>query len=258
MLSMTGRPEAGEWMRIDDITAALSDSYPLFEHAKEAAPPSDFRVSGKKIPRQPHRYSGRTALTAEVSVHEPKTPGDDDSPLSFSMEGYEGIPPSALIPRFWAPGWNSVQSVNKFQQEVGGPLIGGDPGQRLIDPSEDAAENYFRDVPRIFLPQKDEWLVMPLYHIFGSEELSQHAAGISALAPRPYLALNAGDAAGLGLSEGDEVELSLPCGPQCAFPLRIVSSLPEGVAGIPAGLSGLTGIDLPSAARIVSVRKGDG
>jgi len=258
MLSMTGRPEAREWMRIDDITAALSGAYPVFEHVKEAAPPADFRVSGKKIPRQPYRYSGRTALTADVSVHEPKPPGDDDSPFSFSMEGYEGIPPSALIPRFWAPGWNSVQSVNKFQQEVGGPLIGGDPGQRLIGPPESAVGNYFSEMPGAFSAREGEWLLIPLYHIFGSEELSLHADGISELSPRPYLALNAGDATGLGLSEGNEIELSLDRGLKCALPLRIVLSLPDGVAGIPAGLSGLTGIDLPSAARIVPVRKGSG
>jgi NADH-quinone oxidoreductase subunit G len=258
MLSMTGRPEARQWIRIDDITAALSAAYPVFERVKEAAPRSDFRVSGKKIPRQPHRYSGRTALTADVSVHEPKPPGDDDSPFSFSMEGYEGIPPSALIPRFWVPGWNSVQSVNKFQQEVGGPLIGGDPGQRLIEPPEGAAGNYFRDTPGVFLPREGEWLLLPLYHIFGSEELSLHADGISSLSPRPYLALNTGDATKLGLGEGDEVEFSLYRGPVRALPLRIVSSLPDGVAGIPLGLPGLAGIDLPSAVRIVPVRKGSG
>jgi len=35
------------------------------------------------------------------------------------MEGYEGMPPSSLIQRFWYPAWNSVQAVNKFQKEVG-------------------------------------------------------------------------------------------------------------------------------------------
>ena len=58
------------------------------------------------------------------------------------MEGYQGQPPAPLIPRFWAPGWNSVQALNKFQEEVGGPLRGGDPGRRLIEP---AAER--RDEP---------------------------------------------------------------------------------------------------------------
>ena len=52
----------------------------------------------------------------------PEPPHDPDAPLSFSMEGFHGPPPAALIPRYWAPGWNSVQALNKFQEEVGGPL----------------------------------------------------------------------------------------------------------------------------------------
>jgi NADH-quinone oxidoreductase subunit G len=258
MLSMAGRPEARQWMTLDDISAALSDAYPVFEHVKNAAPHADFRVSGKKIPRQPHRYSGRTAISADVSVHEPKPAGDDDSPFSYSMEGYEGMPPAALIPRFWAPAWNSVQSVNKFQQEVGGPLTGGDPGQRLIEPQANAAGTYYREMPPAFSAREGKWLLIPVYHIFGSEELSLKADGISELSPRPYLALNAGDAKKLGMNERDEAELSFDRGPGRMLPLRVVSSLPDGVAGIPAGLPGLTGIDLLSEARIVPAKKGSG
>jgi NADH-quinone oxidoreductase subunit G len=43
-----------------------------------------------------------------VDVSELKPPGDPDSPLAFSMEGDGEPPPSALIPRFWKAGWNSV------------------------------------------------------------------------------------------------------------------------------------------------------
>jgi NADH-quinone oxidoreductase subunit G len=245
-------------MKIDDITAALSRTYPVFEQVKQAAPPAEFRISGKRIPRQPHRYSGRTAMAANISVHEPKPPGDDDSPFSFSMEGYEGMPPSALVPRFWAPGWNSVQSVNKFQQEVGGPLTGGDPGCRLIEPPADRPAIYFRDLPGAFTPRDGEWFAVPLHHIFGSEELSLHADGISELAPRPYLGLNEGDAAGLGLSEGDETEVFFFRGPKHILPVRIIPSLPEGVAGIPVGLPGLAGMDAPASVRIASGKKGGG
>ena len=64
-------------------------------------------------------------MLANISVHEPEPPEDPDAPFSFSMEGYLGHPPPALIPRFWAPGWNSVQAVNKFQDEVGGVAYRG-------------------------------------------------------------------------------------------------------------------------------------
>src|SRR5262249_57333533 len=74
---------------------------------------SGSRMAGEKIPRQPHRYSGRTAMFANITVHEPKPPDDPDSPLSFSMEGYQGQPPSPLITRYWSPGWNSVQEIGR-------------------------------------------------------------------------------------------------------------------------------------------------
>ena len=45
-----------------------------------------------------------------------------------------------------------------------------------------------------------EWLVLPHPAIFGSEELSAHAPGIAELAPEPYLAVNAADAAKLQMN----------------------------------------------------------
>jgi NADH-quinone oxidoreductase subunit G len=235
MLRLAGRPEADTWSGLDDITRALCETYQVFAGVTDIAPKADFRIGGRKVPRQPHRYSGRTALLADISVHEPKPPEDHDSPLSFSMEGFEGIPPSALVPRYWAGGWNSVQALNKFQQEVGGALPGGDPGRRLIEPSPGAAVEYFQGVPGPFSPRTGEWLVMPLSHIFGSEELSSRAQSVAERSPVPYLALNARDASALGVDSGGMLVLSLS-GATYRLPVRITLSLPEGVAGIPAGI----------------------
>ena len=52
---------------------------PIFQGLPEIAPPADFRVVGQKIPRQPARYSGRTAMWAHRNVHEPQPPEDPDS-----------------------------------------------------------------------------------------------------------------------------------------------------------------------------------
>ena len=98
-----------------------------------------------------HRASGRTAQYADLSVHEPKSPVDEQTPFAYSMEGANGTQPGALIPYVWSPGWNSNQSVFKFQQEVGGPLQGGDGGVRLIQPNgaevNDALADQFRKPP---------------------------------------------------------------------------------------------------------------
>jgi NADH-quinone oxidoreductase subunit G len=102
-----GRAGAG-WQTLDEVEADLAARLPHFRPILDAAPPADFRSIGRKIPRQSPRSSGRTAIDVTVDVSELKPPGDPDSPLAFSMEGDGEPPPSALIPRFWKAGWNSV------------------------------------------------------------------------------------------------------------------------------------------------------
>ena len=80
--------------------------------------------------------------------------------------------------------------MNKFQGEIGGPLRGGDPGVRLIEPSQESRGSTSPAIPPQFKARAGEWLLVPIFHIFGSEELSRHAHGIAQLLPRPYVALN--------------------------------------------------------------------
>src|SRR5208283_1469533 len=172
IMSAAGCPGAKEWMTLEDIARTMEKDLPVFRGITESAPHAEFRILGQKIPRQTHRQSGRTAMHADIYVHEPKPPEDPESPFSFSMEGYKGQPPDAVIPRFWSPGWNSVQSVNKFQSEVGGPLRGGNPGERLLVPAQGSAPVYFDTAPEAFSIRKDGLLIVGISHIFGSEELS--------------------------------------------------------------------------------------
>jgi NADH-quinone oxidoreductase subunit G len=243
------RSEAAAWHNLDDITSALAATLPVFEPILKIAPRADFRIAGEKIPRQPHRYSGRTAMLVQIDVHEPKPPADPDSPLSFSMEGYEGQPPAPLITRFWAPGWNSVQALNKFQSEVGGPLRGGDPGQRLIEPASEARRFYYSEVPPAFQPRAGEWLIIPLFHIFGSEELSMLSPSISELAPRPYLALSPDDASLLEATEGEQLEVVLD-GVAHRLPVKLHPALRRGMAGVPVGLRELPWAGLPGWGKV--------
>ncbi|MFA5865842.1 MAG: NADH-quinone oxidoreductase subunit NuoG [Phycisphaerae bacterium] len=237
------------WPNVDAVMSAMGQTFPIFKKVPEIAPPAGFRLVGQKIPRQPHRYSGRTAMTANVDVHEPQPPDDPDAPMSFSMEGYSGEPPSSLIPRFWSPGWNSVQAVNKFQIEVNGPLHGGDPGLRLIEPSATARISYFGKAPDAFVPRKDQWLIIPAWHIFGSEELSILSGGIAQRTPKPYLAINFQDAENLALKEGQEVKLSID-NEDHILVLKIKAELPAGIALVPAGLRSLSGIIFPAWGKI--------
>jgi NADH-quinone oxidoreductase subunit G len=158
------------WLSLDDILATFAKDLPQLAPIVRAAPPARFRMAGAKIPRESHRSSGLTSITANISVVEPKPPDDPDSALAYSMEGATGQPPGALQPFFWTPGWNSIQAVNKFQSEIGDALRGGDPGVRLFDahlsgdrssqPSQSAA--YFTAIPAPFTHRESEWLIVPI------------------------------------------------------------------------------------------------
>ena len=76
------------------------------------------------VARQTHRASGRTAMTANQSVHEMKTylENSHNDIFNYSMEGGNASS-SSNMPYTWSPAWNSNQSVFQHQQEVNGELI---------------------------------------------------------------------------------------------------------------------------------------
>jgi NADH-quinone oxidoreductase subunit G len=241
-----GREQAIDWHNLDAIGAACAETLPHLAPMVHTAPAAEFRIAGMQVQRAPHRYSGRTAMNAHASVHEPSPAGDPDSPLSLSMEGYYGGRiPASVIPYFWAPAWNSVQSVNKFQDEVGGPLREGDPGRRLIEPARHASIDYFRAIPAAFEPATERWLLVPCHQIFASEELSRYAPAVAQRAPVAHVSLNREDAARLDIASEDSVKVTLGSSRTIRLPLELQDALPRGVAGLPAHLPGLEGIEWP-------------
>ncbi|MBI2893342.1 MAG: NADH-quinone oxidoreductase subunit NuoG [Deltaproteobacteria bacterium] len=225
------------WPNLDELQAALARELPIFGEIAAAGVPAEYRVRGARIPRALHRQSGRTAITANRELHEPRPPEDPDSPFAFSMEGAPRVPLARLAPEVWAPGWNSCQALNRFSAEIGGALLGGDPGVRLLEPIEGAPPAYFSP-PRVDSlpePPPDSLLVVALHHVFGSEELSALAPGVAELAPKPYVALGEEEALERGVSEREEVDLSIDGGPILTLPVRIRPGLPRGAVGLPAG-----------------------
>lgn len=241
----SGHAGMSQWTNFQDVSRALSGQEPLLQNIDSITPPPDYRIAGQKIPRQPHRYSGRTAMHAHIHVSEAKPPEDPDSPLTYTMEGYRGQPPSSMIPFFWSPGWNSVQSINKYQEEIAGPLRGGDPGLRLIEPQPDAAPAYFTDLPDKFIRLQDHLWMVFLHHIFGSEELSARGQAVTRRVPEPYVLLNRDDAGELNVAPGTNLSFEINRYPY-TLPVQISDSLPRGVAGMPYGLPGLPFVDLPA------------
>lgn len=222
----------------EDVLARTEQLLPQFAGIADSAPHRDFRINGQALPREPHRYSGRTAMLSNLAVSEPKPKQDNDSPFTFTMEGYSGMPPSPLIPFFWSPGWNSIQAVNKYQQEPGGSLKNEQAGKLLFTYAPDATPAYFKDIPEAYVVRNDRWLLFPQYHVLGSEELSAYTKGIRELSPEPYVALSAMDAARLGLTNGKTVAIRV-FEHAYELPVTIDRSLPNGLILVPAGLPGM-------------------
>ena len=226
-----------KFQHFDDLTEACASEFSALANITQASPPDEFRSHGLKLPRQPHRYSGRTAMRANISVHEPKQPEDTETPFSFSMEGSSDDQPGSLIPFVWSPGWNSNQSVHKYQIEVGGALKGGTPGVRLIEPASASTSSETPDfeIPARLDVDQQSLEVVPLYKIFGSEELSAHSEAIAELITPECIQLNSSEATRFGLKHGEPVK-ALLAGREVALSLQINDSIPAGCAGYTVGL----------------------
>jgi NADH-quinone oxidoreductase subunit G len=242
-----------DWLDLDSFLQELVREIPVFARIAGAAAPASFRVGGLKIPRQSHRYSGRTAMRANIAVSETGVAQDLDSPLSFSMEGFSRMAPAALLSSFWTPGWNSAQSITRFQEEVNGPLEGGDPGIRLIDPDPDSRIPYFR-VPESE-PKTARFTAVGRQHIFGSEELSAISPPIAQLTPAPYVLVHPLDATALGLAVGDTAEVSVNGGAPIALRVSFGPAIARGVIALPEGLAG---VPFFASSAPAELRKGGG
>ncbi len=225
-------------IKFDLIFNMLEQKLPYLAGIKKAAPNSSFRINGQKLSREPNPYSGRTAQHANLDIHEPCIPKDNDSMFTFSMEGNNSpYAPRNNIPFVWYPGWNSVQSLNKFQKNIGGPLRFGDPGIRLfeINKQDDTNLDWLKYIPPIYdTTNKKYWIIAPYWHIFGSDETSQKSEVIKEVMPRPYVVINYDDSLKLNIKNGTYINLSC-LGQKLCLPVIVSNILPSGQIGLPMG-----------------------
>ncbi|MFA5463125.1 MAG: NADH-quinone oxidoreductase subunit NuoG [Dysgonamonadaceae bacterium] len=231
---------------IFDYCKAIEKEYDIFKGLADNVIPLNFREGAQKVAREPHRYSGRTAMHANKTMDEPTPPIDKESPMSFSMEGFHGTPPAPLTPFFWSPGWNSVQSINKFQIEIGGELRREIPQLSVLNKdSKNLSKEYYKmDLSDSkHRNDKSEWKVLPLYHIFGSDEISIVEGGIKELVPLPYIGINPKSAKKM---EWKESTLVKPAGEETnkGIELKFLDGIPEDCIGIPLGLKKMPFVEL--------------
>ena len=261
-----GVDHAGRWMILESVQAELAASLPGFSELASVLPAADLAIAGLAVPRLSHRASGRTALVAGRTIHEPPPPEDPDNAMTFSMEGYAAQVPAPLTARYWAPGWNSVQSLNKFQIEVAGLLKGTEGDRMLLKPGAGpAAAPYFGPPTGAAAPFRagrsgetsaprgeSSFELCRALHIHGSDELALHSPGVAELSPEPYVGLCEADAAEVGAAEGTPVIVTVGS-VEATLPVRVVAGLAPGVALYPLGIAGVPVVELPGRAVISAV-----
>jgi NADH-quinone oxidoreductase subunit G len=234
------------WASFDEVWKEMSASIPVFAPLLNHMPDADFRIMNEKIRRQAIRYSGRTAISANIDVSESGRPKDPGSPLAFSMEGALEDPPSSLVSYYWVPGWNSYQAMNFYLDEPNGSLKGGDPGIRLFNGGGNKELSYFDPARSMKTKNSNEYIFVPVYHIFGSEELSSGSPSIAERTMQPLLLMNPSDCNKENLGADDIVRITLKETTIEAM-VKMDDSLPDGVAGLSKGFPGMPFLDLPGA-----------
>jgi NADH-quinone oxidoreductase subunit G len=249
-----GRRAAGPWPDLAAVASALALEHRALAAAGDQSAGEEESSTSRPLPRQPHRWSGRTAILANRTVHEPAPPTDPDSPFVFSMEGQPiTSAPGRLAPFYWWPRWNSVQSLNKFQEEVGGALRGGEPGVRLLEPGTAAI------LPAPAAPGEARraasgaasgiWSFVAAPQIFGSEELSMRSPAVAERASAPFVYLGVDDAERLRSSADGTVEV-LVSGETLRLAVTVEPALQPGTAALPVGMPGLPWLALPATGEV--------
>ena len=239
------------WTQLDDVIDALVTTHPKLASIKAAAPDADYRITGLKIARQPRRYSGRTAMRAPISVHEPMQPKDLDTGLTFSMEGYSGKQTqSAMIPFASAAGWNSPQAWNKYQDKVGGSLKNGDPGVRLFDEIERLAQRQYiapADSSAHSTDMQQGYAkLVPIYNIYASSMMASRSPIVADQLPVAAWHIGREDATEWAIVNGDYLAIEIDK-QQIILPVKIVHYLAEGCIGYPVGQVGIVHPSMPAS-----------
>ena len=244
-----------DWTQLDDVINALIATHPKLAGIKGAAPDADYRITGLKIARQPRRYSGRTAMRAPISVHEPMQPKDLDTGLTFSMEGYSGKQtPSSMIPFANAAGWNSPQAWNKYQDKVGGSLKNGDPGVRLFDQLERLATRQYVAPEAMSATttdmQQGQAKLVPIYNIYASSMMASRSPIVAEQLPIAAWHIGMDDAKDWNIAAGDYLAIEIDK-QQITLPVQLVGYLAEGCIGYPVGQVSIIHPSMPASVRKV-------
>ncbi|STM19661.1 NADH-quinone oxidoreductase subunit G [Escherichia coli] len=181
----------------------------------------------------------RTAMRANISVHEPRQPQDIDTMFTFSMEG------------------NNQPTAHRFASAVClGAGLELPAGVEQIPGRSGRQTALWRSGACVCLkPAKMVWITSPAYRHASSRRtgngvsrrittclaaMNCHSVApvFQSRMPQPYIKLNPADAAKLGVNAGTRVSFSYD-GNTVTLPVEIAEGLTAGQVGLPMGMSGI-------------------
>ncbi|QJC34245.1 NADH-quinone oxidoreductase subunit NuoG [Enterobacteriaceae endosymbiont of Donacia cinerea] len=219
---------------LDDIIKKCEKYIPILNGINLASPSSTYKVYNRKFARSPARYSGRTSILSNIDIHEPQQPEDIDTIFNFSMEGnYDSNINCKHIPFLWSPGWNSSQSLHKFQKEIGVSLKYGSTGFKIFEKKNHIIKIKKNNYNYKFI-SSNKLIIISHYTLFNSNSLIQKSFLIQKYFPNHYIFLNKKDAKKLEILDNNLIEL------HCLnnifiLKARISEFLHQGLVSIPLG-----------------------
>ncbi|QJC38695.1 NADH-quinone oxidoreductase subunit NuoG [Enterobacteriaceae endosymbiont of Donacia fulgens] len=224
---------------LDEIIKKCEECIPILNGIHLASYYSNYKIYNRKFARSSIRFSGRTSILSNNNVHEPKQPEDKDTIFNFSMEGnYNSNIKCNQIPFLWSPGWNSSQSLYKFQKEIGISSKYGSSGFKISQKKICIINFKKKNYNNKFIIS-NKLIIIFHYTLFNSNSLIQKSSLIQKYFPNNYVVFNKKDAEKLGVLTNNLVEL------HCLnniFILKVSISkfLHQGFISIPLGSKGIS------------------
>ena len=131
-------------------------------------------------------------------------------------------------------------------------MKGGDTGIKLILPNGNQDSIYYKPGIQPKELQVGEFMLVPVFQIFGSEELSSAAATLAKRIPEPFIYLNPEDGKELDLQTGEWIQLETAT-TKFQLKVRWEYSIKKGLAGISVGLPGMPFIEVPGKGKIYKI-----
>jgi NADH-quinone oxidoreductase subunit G len=98
------------------------------------------------------------------------------------------------------------------------------------------------------IPKTDEWLIVPRYQIFGSEELSAISQSVKQKISEPFVLLNQKDADKLSVKAGDLVQLDIQ-NETLNIKVTIGTEIGQSIAALSVNLNLMPYIELPGCGK---------